>query len=491
MRRILLATMVLVALQVPAAAGAGNEPPLPDAGLDQHVDTGATVLLDATGSRDPDGQVRGYEWVVETPAGSTVQPACPTCPRTNFVADQPGRYDVTIRVTDDDGAVRTDTLYVYVEGNGSPPSDDESTPTPDPDPPEPDGDSGPSESVRDGSPEVGASSDAGGWEAPPAFSIHCPDRVAVGESVTCSADTARLETPLAFSWSNGASGPSATYAWTSPGSKTVVASVEDAGGTTLSDQATVRVVGNEPPRVQIAIPGSLAPGESVGLSTSVKEDPDGRIVATVWGPGQSVTVPKDDSSVIVSILVRDNDGATATDSITLTGEVNKESGVETEVNACYQVADDRGSCAMGGTYIPNPASDPRLTDEQEEMVGGVETVTEHVAERSARVADQLQPYTLNGKTVSSDLTGDGEINAADWDERYASATDDSTAGSANPIQDVKETQRKYRQTTQSAESNENTWDNTESEQSDEESGSPGRYPGGMTEEKAEQLADPF
>jgi hypothetical protein len=43
---------------------AANEPPLADAGLDQTVDRGATVLLDGTGSRDPDGEIVSYQWTV-------------------------------------------------------------------------------------------------------------------------------------------------------------------------------------------------------------------------------------------------------------------------------------------------------------------------------------------------------------------------------------------------------------------------------------------
>jgi hypothetical protein len=54
---ILLAVLVTTALVPTGTATPGNEPPLPDAGLDQTVERGATVLLDGTGSRDPDGTI--------------------------------------------------------------------------------------------------------------------------------------------------------------------------------------------------------------------------------------------------------------------------------------------------------------------------------------------------------------------------------------------------------------------------------------------------
>src|SRR6056297_159200 len=91
-----------------------NEAPLADAGLDQDVRRGATVLLDATGSRDPDGRIERYEWSIQTPSGDAITPDCDDCARTRFTPTETGRYRVTITVTDDDGATRSDTLYVDV-----------------------------------------------------------------------------------------------------------------------------------------------------------------------------------------------------------------------------------------------------------------------------------------------------------------------------------------------------------------------------------------
>jgi len=98
-----------------------NERPLADAGLDQSVRRGATVLLDATGSRDPDGEIVDYEWSITRPDGTARTPDCVDCPRTRFRPNATGRFAITVTVTDDDGATATDTLYVNVSP-GRPPA---------------------------------------------------------------------------------------------------------------------------------------------------------------------------------------------------------------------------------------------------------------------------------------------------------------------------------------------------------------------------------
>lgn len=104
----------------PVAADEDNSPPLADAGLDRWVVVGETVLLDGGGSTDPDGEVAAVEWRIEAPNGTTRAPACADCSRTWFAPDRPGVYEVTLAVTDDDGARRTDHLRVVVDANARP-----------------------------------------------------------------------------------------------------------------------------------------------------------------------------------------------------------------------------------------------------------------------------------------------------------------------------------------------------------------------------------
>jgi hypothetical protein len=121
-RGVMLAVVVLAAsvAGTGVASADGNEPPLAAAGLDQTVSEGTVVYLDAGGSTDPDGTIEDYRWEITAPNGSTLSPACGSCARTHFRANQSGEYTVTVTVTDDDGATASDTLYVTAETSASP-----------------------------------------------------------------------------------------------------------------------------------------------------------------------------------------------------------------------------------------------------------------------------------------------------------------------------------------------------------------------------------
>lgn len=117
---LVVSVLALSALLGGTAVATGNQPPLADAGLDQSIERGATVQLDANGSRDPDGTVERVEWAIETPDGSTRTPDCPTCVQTTFSPADTGQYNVTVTITDDAGMSRSDTLQVDVVAAGGP-----------------------------------------------------------------------------------------------------------------------------------------------------------------------------------------------------------------------------------------------------------------------------------------------------------------------------------------------------------------------------------
>jgi hypothetical protein len=119
MERYLLFLMFAIALSAGVAGVVvADGGPLAAAGLDQEVGVNTTVQLDGTGSSHPDGRIEGYAWSIETPYGRTMTPACRDCSRTRFTPHEPGRYDVTLTVTDGEGRTDSDTLYVYVEEAG-------------------------------------------------------------------------------------------------------------------------------------------------------------------------------------------------------------------------------------------------------------------------------------------------------------------------------------------------------------------------------------
>ncbi|WP_431357783.1 PKD domain-containing protein [Haloarcula marina] len=118
-----LGLAVVAVLAVTAATGgvaaSDNAAPLAEAGLDQTVTQGTTVYLDANGSRDPDGAISAVSWTIHEPDGDAVAPDCRTCRQTRFRPDAVGRYTVSLSVTDDDGATRSDSMYVTVEATSS------------------------------------------------------------------------------------------------------------------------------------------------------------------------------------------------------------------------------------------------------------------------------------------------------------------------------------------------------------------------------------
>ena len=70
-----------------------NRRPIANAGGDQTVDVGATVVLDGSGSSDPDLDPLTYDWVlVSKPPTSGAALQNPTSVNPTFVADVAGDY---------------------------------------------------------------------------------------------------------------------------------------------------------------------------------------------------------------------------------------------------------------------------------------------------------------------------------------------------------------------------------------------------------------
>ncbi|QTA84038.1 PKD domain-containing protein [Desulfonema magnum] len=93
-----------------------NLPPMADAGPSRTVQEGATVMLDASNSRDTDGIIASYFWK-QTP-GASVSLSDATSGQPTFIAPNIGPSDVTLvfelTVTDDHGLKDTDAVTVTV-----------------------------------------------------------------------------------------------------------------------------------------------------------------------------------------------------------------------------------------------------------------------------------------------------------------------------------------------------------------------------------------
>ncbi|WP_026362143.1 PKD domain-containing protein [Geopsychrobacter electrodiphilus] len=78
-----------------------NAAPLADAGLDLNVETGTQVVLDGSGSSDPEGGALTYSWsLVSKPFGSSALLINPTLVNPRFTADYDGSYMLSLVVSD-------------------------------------------------------------------------------------------------------------------------------------------------------------------------------------------------------------------------------------------------------------------------------------------------------------------------------------------------------------------------------------------------------
>ena len=90
-----------VAIEVTAV---DQKPPIADAGSDQVVLIGTAVMLDASGSTDPDGEIVKYEWLEDSIVLNESMVFEHIFPK--------GVHHITLRVTDNDGASGTDDATI-------------------------------------------------------------------------------------------------------------------------------------------------------------------------------------------------------------------------------------------------------------------------------------------------------------------------------------------------------------------------------------------
>lgn len=102
--------------------GGQNRQPTANAGSDRAVQVGAQVVLDGSGSTDPDGDALAYSWTLVTrPAGSSAALSGANTVQPTFTADVAGRYDVRLIVNDGKVDSAPDTVSITAQaGSGSP-----------------------------------------------------------------------------------------------------------------------------------------------------------------------------------------------------------------------------------------------------------------------------------------------------------------------------------------------------------------------------------
>lgn len=94
-----------------------NQKPVADAGEDKNISQGHLVELDGSGSTDSDGNIVSYRW---TEGNTELGTDSGYLDRTGVISDVVGEHTITLTVTDDDGAVATDTVIVTIKDTTPP-----------------------------------------------------------------------------------------------------------------------------------------------------------------------------------------------------------------------------------------------------------------------------------------------------------------------------------------------------------------------------------
>ena len=247
---------------------AANLPPVANAGPDQNVDPGLTVILDGSGSSDANGQIVANSWLQLD--GMTVTLSDPNMSQPSFIAPDPGPNGASLTfqltVTDDEGAQSTATCIVNIIGVNQPPT----------------ADAGSEQNVFPGdivTLDGSASSDTDGliatylWEQTAGPAVVLSDSAAAQPTFTAP-DT-------------GSTGATLTFKLT----------VTDDFGSLASATSNVNVMGvNEPPVADGGGSVSVEEGVVVLLDGSGSYDPDGGIASYLWqqvGDGTGVVVLSD------------------------------------------------------------------------------------------------------------------------------------------------------------------------------------------------------
>jgi hypothetical protein len=244
---------------VEIALAAENIPPVADAGPDQTIDEGVTVVLNGANSDDSDDGIKSFFWE-QVGTANPVTLSDPAAEQPTFAAPDvgPDGASLTFRltVTDNSDATAIDTCIVNVSWvNVTPVAD-----------------AGPDQTVAEGtSVTLDGSASSGVDDAIATF---------LWEQVDTTGVAAVLSDPTApspeFTLSNvGAEGAPVTFQLT----------VTDQGGLQATDTCVVNVNGTTSNLAPIADAGgnqNVSTGAEVTLDASGSSDPDGDTISCTW-----------------------------------------------------------------------------------------------------------------------------------------------------------------------------------------------------------------
>lgn len=210
---------------------------------------GSPVAFDATSSTDEDGNITSYEWQMKSGAKFRTYDGTVLYPADGVFYTEEGTYEVTVRVTDDDGL--TDTANVTIEATNNPPEAN-----------------------------VGGFTPPGTWSRPLEESDE-PIPLMVNQSLSLKDESndPAYGSITSREWDvddDGVfeeTGSSANVSYESPGDRRVTLRVTGDDGGVDTDTVDVDVVENHPPDPRASHPNrSIVP--VIRLNASASSDPD-------------------------------------------------------------------------------------------------------------------------------------------------------------------------------------------------------------------------
>ena len=284
------------------AAAVANQAPTADAGADQNVSAAETVNLSGSGT-DSDGTIASYAWTQVS--GTTISISNADSATASFTAPSTaGVIVLQLTVTDNDGATATDNVSITVEAV-----------------------------VENQAPTANAGDD---------------QNVSAAETVNLSGSGTDSDGSIvSYAWTQDSGttltltdADSATASFDSSGADDAgevlvfTLTVTDDNGATATDNVSITVAApdvNSPPNANAGDDQSVAFSATVNLSGS-GTDSDGTIASFAWtqvsgttisinnagSATASFTAPSTAGEIVLQLMVTDNEGETATDTVSIT-----------------------------------------------------------------------------------------------------------------------------------------------------------------------------
>ncbi len=298
-------------------------PPVADAGADQNVNEGETVMLDGSNSHDPEQGNLTFKWIQISGVSVTLSDSGIAAP--TFVSPEIGTDGDSLvfelEVSSEAGLKNTDTVIINVIWINNPPT----------------ADAGADQNVyQDGEVVLDGSAS---WDSDDGIASYTWTQIS-GTSVT-------LSDPLSVQ-------PSFAAPEVSADGETLVfeLTVQDKAGLTAADRVTVNVMGgssNQPPVSHAGEDQTVEEGSTVTLSAVNSTDNDGSIASYLWTQKEGTPVTLSDASNPQPTFVTPPTGS---EGMSLSFEVT--------------VTDDKG--LQAGDTVAVTVNDNGITDFSEDVI---------------------------------------------------------------------------------------------------------------------------